>query len=56
MEFVIAPLYVQFAAIFPRTAFLLARLIQNRLYYQEAYERELDENTARDGVERSSEK
>ena len=50
MEFVIAPLYVQFAAIFPRTAFLLARLIQNRLYYQEAYERELDENTARDGV------
>ena len=56
IEFVIAPLYVQFAAIFPSTAFLLARLIENRLHYQEAYENELDDHTARDGVERASER
>jgi len=56
MEFVIAPLYVQFAAVFPSTTFLLSRLVENRLHYQEAYEVELTEATALDGVSRASEK
>lgn len=56
IEFVIAPLYVQFAAIFPAVSHLLDRLIENRRYYQETYERELAESTEIDGVERSSAK
>ena len=56
IEFVIAPLFVQFAAIFPTMTELLGRLVENRLHYQEAYEFELDEATKLDGIDRSSEK
>jgi cAMP-specific phosphodiesterase 4 len=56
IEFVIAPLYVQFVAVFPALSSLLTRLIENRRYYQETYENELIEMTEEDGVDRSSEK
>lgn len=56
MEFVIAPLYVAFSTIFPSTAELLARLMENREHYQKEYELELLTATREDGVDRSTEK
>lgn len=56
IEFVIAPLFAQFAAIFPSMTELLGRLIENRLHYQRAYEIELEDATKSDGVDRTSEK
>ena len=56
IEFVIAPLYVQFVAVFPALNGLLTRLIENRRYYQETYENELADMTKGDGTDRSPEK
>ena len=42
MEFVVAPLYANFARLFPEARELVARLVENRVHFQRALERELD--------------
>jgi cAMP-specific phosphodiesterase 4 len=56
IEFVIAPLFVHFATIFPSMDDQLRRLVDNRRHYQRVYEDELRASTESDGVDRSVER
>ena len=56
IEFVIAPLFVHFATIFPSMDEQLRRLVDNRRHYQRVYEDELRASTESDGVDRSVER
>jgi hypothetical protein len=42
MEFVVAPLYANFTRLFPEARELVTHLIENRVHFQRALERELD--------------
>ena len=42
IEFVVAPLYATFTRLFPEARELVARLVENRVHFQRALERELD--------------
>jgi cAMP-specific phosphodiesterase 4 len=51
IEFVVAPLYANFARLFPECSELLTHLIENRVHFQICLERELDGETSEDPSE-----